>query len=117
MVGAITASLITARKNSKKDVKSFLFNVSGLNNDLSDKIRNNLYENSIKSIPITITGKNGRVDEIILEAIQLKLKSEGIVLSLKGDSEQILQTIELWKNDYKDTYLKLINCVHLLDVL
>lgn len=108
MVGAITASLITARKNSK-NVKSFLYNVSGLNNDLSDKIRNNLYENSIKWIPITITGKNGRVDEIILEAIQLKLKSEGIVLSLKGDSEQILQTIELWKNDYKDTYLKLVN--------
>ncbi|MER2009753.1 MAG: hypothetical protein ABS939_20140, partial [Psychrobacillus sp.] len=108
MVGAITASLITARKNSK-DVKSFLYNVSGLNNSLSDKIKDNLYENNIKWIPITITGKNGRIDEIILEAIQLKLKSEGIVLSLKGDSEQILQTIELWKNDYKDTYLKLIN--------
>lgn len=106
MVGALTASLMTARKNSK-DVKSFLNTVNGLSEDLSNKIQESLSMRSVKWLPVTITGKKGQLDEIILEAIQLKLKAEGIILSLKGDSDQILQTIELWKNEYNVTYLKL----------
>lgn len=105
MVGALAASIITARKNSKI-VKSFQSNVATVSSEHKESIENAIEEKSLKWIAAPITGKKGDFSEIVLESIIQALKKEGVNFSLKGDSENILKTISVWEKDFVETFSK-----------
>ncbi|MFB1081898.1 hypothetical protein [Jeotgalibacillus sp. JSM ZJ347] len=105
MVGALAASIITARKNSKI-VKSFQSNVATVSSEHKASIVEAMDEKTLKWIAAPITGKKGDFSEIILEAIIQVLRNEEISFSLKGDSENILKTISVWKKDFEETFNK-----------
>ncbi|MEM1501937.1 hypothetical protein RG959_00810 [Domibacillus sp. 8LH] len=106
MVGALAASLVSARKNSK-DVKNFLQNVKTVNPESFELIDAALVQKEVKWVPVAITGKYGDFDQILLDSIVNELRKQDIFVSLKGDSEQILKTVALWKREYPNTYKKL----------
>ncbi|MDG5472073.1 hypothetical protein P6709_09945 [Jeotgalibacillus sp. ET6] len=105
MVGALAASIVTARKNSKL-VKGFINNVSTVSVDTKKVIEFAVDAKTNKWISVSITGRKGEFSEIILEAITQSLRNEGISFSLKGESESIIKTVSNWEKEYPETFNK-----------
>ncbi|MFP9128870.1 hypothetical protein [Niallia sp. BSM11] len=116
MVGALTASLISARKNSK-DVKDFLHDVNTVSPESYESLNETLNKKEVKWIPVAITGKSGDFDQIILEAVINQIKEHNISISLKGDGEHILKMVSLWQREYPVTYKRLDEYCNRLNIL
>lgn len=106
MVGALAASLISSRKNSR-DIKSFLQNINTVSPGSFEILEDTLSKKEIRWIPVTITGKYGDFDQIILDSIINQLKEHEISFSLKSDGGQILKVVSLWNREYPTTYERL----------
>lgn len=116
MVGALTASLISARKNSK-EVKDFLQNVKMVSPESYEMLTEVFNKKELKWIPVAITGKSGDFDQIVLEAVINQIKEQDVSISLKGDSEQILKMVSLWQREYPETYKRLEEYCNRLNIL
>jgi len=107
LVGAMTTTLLTQQRQTK-EIKKFFKDVYTVSNELEYKIREQLSKRLLKWIPITITGKSGDFESIILENIQKQLLSKEIQINLKHDATYILDLINKWKNKFPKAYELLV---------
>ena len=103
LVGAMTTTLLTQQRQTK-EIKQFFKDVYTVSNELEYQLREQLNKRVFKWIPITITGKSGDFETIILESIQKQLLSKEIQINLKHDSTYILNLINSWKKDFPKAY-------------
>ncbi len=106
LVGAMTTSLLTQNKINKA-IKQFFQDVHTVSPELEINLREKLIKNKVKWLPITITGKTGDFESIILESIQRKCEENGIVLKFKHDTAYILELIDIWEQNFPDVYVSL----------
>lgn len=102
LVGAITTSLISEPKLKRKEIKSFFESIYTVSPELEQNIRESLVKNKLKWIPVTITGKSGSFESIILESIQKKFESLDMPIILKNDATHMLQLIQRWDEEYPE---------------
>ena len=114
LVGAMTTTLLTQQRQTK-EIKQFFKDVSAVSNELENNIREQISKRLLKWIPITITGKSGDFELIILENIQKQLISKDIQINLKHDSTYILDLISTWKNQFPKAYELLVDLIKKLD--
>lgn len=106
LVGAMTASLLTEEKKTRA-IKAFFKDVRTVSPELEGNISLNLKNRKLKWIPITITGKSGEFENIILENLQKQCKLHGIDIVYKHDGSYIIDLINIWKKSYLETYVAL----------
>ncbi|QGG52982.1 hypothetical protein [Lysinibacillus pakistanensis] len=107
LVGAMTTTLLTQQRQTK-EIKQFFKDVYMVSSELEIQIREQLSRRTFKWIPITITGKSGDFETIILESIQKQTLSREIQINLKHDATYILGLIETWETEFPKAYQKLI---------
>ncbi|WP_214828663.1 hypothetical protein [Exiguobacterium sp. s26] len=106
MVGAIISNLMMSRRNGKA-LKGFYSNVAQINQEQSSYLENVIRSKEKRWIPVAIVGHSGKLAEVILQNTIKALKDEDISFSLKGEEEQIVQTIKNWRKNYHNTYSNL----------
>nr|WP_312752901.1 hypothetical protein [Bacillus mobilis] len=106
LVGALITTLIT-QKRITKEIKQFYKDVYTVSPDLEERLQTTLANKQLKWLPVTITGKTGDFESILLESIQKQCLNNGIQLTLKHDAAYIIELIEMWEQQYPDVYLKL----------
>ncbi len=106
LVGAITTTLLTQKKITK-EVKQFFKDVYTVSPSLEERFQTILTDKYLKWLPITITGKTGDFENILLESIQRQCSLNDIQLNLKHDATYIIELIEMWKNQYHKVYISL----------
>lgn len=106
MVGAIISNLMMSRRNGKT-LKSFYANVAQIDQEQSEFLENLIRSKDKRWIPVAIVGHSGKLAEVILQNTVEALKKEGISFSLKGEEDQIIQTIKNWRMNYQSTYSNL----------
>ena len=106
MVGAIISNLMMSRRNGKT-LKSFYANVAQIDQEQSEILENLIRSKDKRWIPVAIVGHSGKLAEVILQNTVEALKKEGISFSLKGEEDQIIQTIKNWRMNYQSTYSNL----------
>lgn len=106
LIGAITTTLLTQKKITK-EIKQFFKDVYTVSPSLEEQLQTTLSNRQLKWIPITITGKTGDFENILLESIQKQCSVNGLQLNLKHDATYIVELIEMWKNQYNEVYISL----------
>lgn len=106
MVGAIISNLMMSRRNGKT-LKSFYANVAQIDQEQSEFLETLIRSKDKRWIPVAIVGHSGKLAEVILQNTVEALKKEGISFSLKGEEDQIIQTIKNWRMNYQSTYSNL----------
>lgn len=106
LVGALITTLIT-QKRITKEIKQFYKDVYTVSPDLEDRLQTTLTNKQLKWLPVTITGKTGDFESILLESIQKQCLNNDIQLTLKHDAAYIIELITMWEQQYPDVYLKL----------
>lgn len=108
LVGAMTTSLLTQKKINKS-TRRFFQDIRTVSPEVEVELREVLAKNKITWLPVMITGKTGDFELIILESIQKKCEENGIRLALKNDKTYIMELIEIWKRDFPNVYVSLID--------
>lgn len=106
LVGALITTLLTQKKVTK-EIKQFFKDVYTVSPILEERLQTTLTNKNLKWLPITITGKTGDFENILLESIQKSCLSKGIQLNLKHDASYIVELVDMWKNEYPEVYKKL----------
>lgn len=102
LVGAMIATMITNINMKKKVYNQFFDSVYKVSPDLETSMREAISRNKQKWIPITITGKSGSFEQIILDSIQKKLNEQDISFTLKNDATYINELLYLWENQHPE---------------
>lgn len=102
LVGAMVTSLVVQSKTNKKEYNQFFESVYKVSPELNLSMRSALVENKIKWVPVTITGKSGSFETVILNSIQKKLQELDIPFTLKNDAFYINELIELWEKKHPE---------------
>ncbi|MCM0625140.1 hypothetical protein M5J14_11510 [Lysinibacillus sp. OL1_EC] len=97
LVGAMVTTLVVQSRSNKKLYNQFFESVYKVSPELDFSMRSALVENKFKWIPVTITGKSGSFETVILNSIQKKLQELDIPFAMKNDSFYINELIELWE--------------------
>lgn len=114
LVGALITTLMTQKK-ATKEIKRFFKDVYTVSPTLEEELQTTLNEKSIKWLPITITGKTGDFESIVLESIQKQCLAQGIQLTLKHDASYIIELVHMWRNEYPNVYAKLTETLSISD--
>ena len=114
LVGAMTTTLLTHKKITK-EIKQFFKDVYTVSPGLEEHLQTTLANRSFKWLPITITGKTGDFENILLESIQKQCAINDIQLTLKHDATYIIKLIEMWENQYPEVYSSLSTVLAISD--
>ncbi len=91
---------VLLNKIKEQNLKLFEFIINYIN---SDK----------KLLPIIISGSSSSITQSFLNALQMALKNENLAnLMPETNFKAAVNTIELWKNNYHDTYKKFISILN-----
>lgn len=103
LVAAMLTSLLTQRTN-KKEFKQFFQDVQTVAPSTAENFKNIILQKEHRWLPITITGKTGDFETIILENIEKQCKAYNIPITLKHDASYMLELITSWQTAYVDAY-------------
>lgn len=107
LVATMTTTLLTDDLN-KKEIKQFFNDVFTVAPSIEEKLKEvTLQKNAYRWLPITITGKSGDFESIILESIEKQCKDLGVTITLKHDATYILELVDSWEKDFKMAYARL----------
>ncbi|MDD4590038.1 MAG: hypothetical protein PHG06_06340 [Parabacteroides sp.] len=96
-------------KKDKALFTTLLKKVKEQNPKLHAFINNYIYSNK-KLLPIIISGSSTSITQSFLSALQTALKNENLTnLMPETNFKAAINTIELWENQYQDTYKKFIS--------
>lgn len=110
LVATMITSLLTQRTN-KKEFKQFFKDVQTVAPSIEESIKDTILQKEFRWIPITITGKSGDFETIILENIEKQCKAHDISIILKHDANYILELISTWKKTFTEAYDRLEVCL------
>lgn len=111
LVAAMLTSLLTQRSN-KKEFKQFFGDIRTVAPTIEEKLKDIILQKNHRWLPITITGKTGDFESIILENIEQQCKAYDINITLKHDASYILSLMKSWKTQFKDAYERLENLLN-----
>lgn len=111
LVGTMIATLITSSSINKKVYNQFFDSVYKASPDFETSMREAIAQNKQQWIPITITGKSGSFEQIILDSIQKKLMELDIPITLKSDASYINHLMQLWENSHPEVLTNLDSVV------
>lgn len=111
LVATMLTSLLTQRTN-KKEFKQFFEDVHTVAPTIGDNIKNIILEKEYRWLPITITGKTGDFENIILENIKKQCNAQNIEITLKHDAAYILELISSWKTNFTEAYGRFNTALH-----
>jgi hypothetical protein len=100
---ATVVSNIASKLVSQGTINELIKKFEKVDDYISEKIRE-VSQIKRKYIPVVLNGNEGRFRKVIVLNILKKLHEHKIHVRLPGVSEKIIQTIELWKEQYPATY-------------
>lgn len=115
LVATMITSLLTERTN-KKEFKQFFKDVQTVAPSIEEHIKDVILKKEFRWVPITITGKSGDFENIILDSIEKQCKEHDISIVLKHDATYILELISSWKKSFKEAYDRLVSCLNERDI-
>lgn len=116
LVGAMVTTLVVQPKTNKKVYKYFFESVNKVSHELDLSMRNALIDNKLKWIPVTITGKSGSFESVIINSIK-KIEELNIPYTLKNDAYYINELIQLWKTEHPEVIRNLEQILHRHDFI
>ncbi|MDP1394446.1 hypothetical protein Q8G28_13520 [Lysinibacillus capsici] len=102
LVGTMIATIMTNTNIDKKTYNQFFKSVFKVDQDLELSIREAITRNRKKWIPVTITGRSGNFEQIILNSIQKSLTDKEISFTLKNDASYIMNLLERWEGQHPE---------------
>lgn len=116
LVGAMITTMITNTSIDKKTYNQFFKSVFKVDQDLEDSMRTALVRNKKTWIPVTITGRSGNFEQIILNSIQKSLTEKEISFTLKNDASYIENLLERWEEQHPEMLSNLANALASYDI-
>lgn len=116
LVGTMIATMITNTNIDKKTYNNFFKSVFKVDQDLEVSMREAIIKNRRTWIPVTITGRSGNFEQIILNSIQKSLTEKEISFTLKNDATYIMNLLERWEEQHPEMLSNLTNVLASHDV-
>ncbi|MDZ4554950.1 hypothetical protein [Bacillus cereus] len=102
LVATILNNIVT-KASPEKDINILINKFKYFDDNIATKIRE-VSQLEKKYIPVMLTGNEGRFRKVLLGSIVKALKNEKIKFVIPGVSRKIVDTIDIWKNDFPQTY-------------
>lgn len=96
---------IVSKMASPYDIETLVGKFEQVDDQIASKIKS-VSELSKTYLPILLSGNEGRFRHSILSGIIKKLKEKGIDVVLPGLSTKIIKSVEVWEQQFPDTYRK-----------
>lgn len=106
LVATMLTSLLTQRSN-KKEFKQFYRDIRTVAPSIEENLKDILLKKEFRWVPITITGKTGDFEKIILDSIQQQCKARDILITLKHDASYILEILHTWEVKFTEAMERL----------
>ncbi|MEC0238379.1 hypothetical protein P4H66_00645 [Paenibacillus dokdonensis] len=94
---------IAAKMADVNEISNLVSRFDHVDDHIGKKIKN-VSELSTSYLPILLSGNEGRFRQSVLSSVINKLKEDGIEVVLPGVSAKIIDTIQVWKTKYPDTF-------------
>lgn len=100
---ATVVSSVVSNTTSEVEIEKLVNKFKHFDDNIADQIQkaNNLKRDYI---PVSLSGNEGRFREALLSSIIKSLKEQGLNIILPGVSEKIINSVQIWKEEYPDTY-------------
>jgi len=102
LVGTMIATMMTNKDIPIKTYNKFFKSIFKVDQDLEISMRTAITNTPRKWIPVTITGRSGSFEQIVLSSIQKSLGNYDIQYTLKNDATYITSLLERWRNHYPE---------------
>lgn len=102
---------IVGKKINQKSVQELFNKFNNVHQDVFESL-DSLTKLNRTYIPIVLNGSYNNLGDKLIEEIQEGLVSEGINIFLPTEKNNILKTIDNWKENFPNTYEKFINKVN-----
>lgn len=102
LVGTMITTMITQENYDKKIYSKFFKSIEKVDKDLEISLRNTFTKNKKTWLPVTITGRSGNFEQILLNSIQKALTDKNISFTLKNDASYIMKLISLWEEQHPE---------------
>ncbi|MER2000958.1 MAG: hypothetical protein ABS882_14415, partial [Lysinibacillus sp.] len=93
---------MTKQNFDRKVYNRFFKSIKKVDQELEESMRSAISKNKKQWIPITITGRSGDFEQIILNSIQKSLADYGVEYTLKNDANYIASLLELWESQHPE---------------
>ncbi|WP_139892369.1 hypothetical protein [Bacillus sp. D386] len=100
LLATVVSTLMSKQTNS---VEKLTNKFKHFNDEIADKIQQ-ANNTEVKYIPIALSGNEGRFRKSIIQGIVQSIHNEGIEVVLPGVSSRIIQSINVWKDNFPLTY-------------
>lgn len=108
MIGTLMANFVSKNvENEELEKLVQKFDKINVEENSVIELLKKVNEHDKKFIPVVINGKQGKFREAVLSSIYKSLKQLNFDFSLPSIAEEIKYKIELWKDEYYETYNKL----------
>ncbi|MGR7911459.1 hypothetical protein ACU64V_18950 [Lysinibacillus capsici] len=108
MIGTLMANFVSKNvENEELEKLVQKFDKVNVEENSVIELLKKVNEHDKKFIPVVINGKQGKFREAVLSSIYKSLKQLDFDFSLPSIAEEIKYKIELWKDEYYETYNKL----------
>lgn len=101
LVGAMIATMMT-NANISKTYTQFFKSVGKVDSELESSMKKALKQNKKTWVPVTITGRSGNFEQIILNSIQKSLADQEISFTLKNDATYITSLLKRWEDKHPE---------------
>lgn len=116
LIGTMIATMMTNTNIDKKTYNQFFKSVYKVDQDLELSMREAINRNRRTWVPVTITGRSGNFEQIILNSIQKSLTEKEISFTLKNDASYIMNLLEHWEKQHPEMLSNLANVLANYDV-
>lgn len=112
LVGAMIGTIMTGLNFDRKIYNQFFKSVRKVDPELEESMRSGIAKSKNPWIPVTITGRSGDFEQIILNSIQKSLTEYKVAYTLKNDATYITSLLDRWEDQHPEM---LENLARILD--
>lgn len=102
LVGAMIGTIMTGLNFDRKIYNQFFKSVRKVDPELEESMRSGIAKSKKAWIPVTITGRSGDFEQIILNSIQKSLTEYEIAYTLKNDATYITSLLDRWEEQHPE---------------
>lgn len=102
LVGAMITTMMTGINFDREVYEQFFKSVHIVDPELEESMRTGIIKSKKPWIPVTITGRSGDFEQIILNSIQKALKEYQVAYTLKNDATYITSLLDRWEAQHPE---------------